>query len=97
VYLSIRSLKQKEGNKKDNRYYQDTTALGPKSIRYCQDTMDLRIQVPTSSLNSMSGKLSNNKEEQEYLPAIGYRYIHLKEDQDKLSRCPGLPESERHK
>jgi hypothetical protein len=44
----------------------------------------------------MSGKLSSSKEEQENLPVIGHQYKKLKEDQDKLSNCPRLPESEKY-
>jgi hypothetical protein len=45
---SLRLLKQKEGYKifsMDSRYYQDTTAFGPKNIRYYQDTTDLRFRI----------------------------------------------------
>jgi hypothetical protein len=92
---SKRWLKQKEGYKifkKDNRYYQDTTVVGPKNIWQNQDTTDLRLQV---LFNLMSGKLSSITEEND-IPAIGHRYKDLKEDQDKLSSsCPRLPVSEK--
>jgi hypothetical protein len=45
----------------------------------------------------MSGILSSSKEQQENLPAIGNRYLHLREDQDKLSSSgPRLPKLERY-
>jgi hypothetical protein len=43
------------------------------------------------------GELTRRKEEQENLPAIGYQYKLLRQDQDKISRhCPRLTEQERY-
>jgi hypothetical protein len=45
----------------------------------------------------MSGEISSSKEEQENLPAIAYRYKHLRQDQNKISRrCPQLKEQDRY-